>query len=135
MLDPRAGNIRPSCAIFTPGTRNNMKRTLTAIGLLICSNTFMNLAWYGHLKFKGKALPVVILASWGIAFFEYCFQVPANRIGNETLSVTQLKVIQEVISLSTFAVFAVLMFKEKPTINHGIAFVLLIAAAYFATKS
>ena len=111
-----------------------MKKALLAIGLLLCSNTFMNTAWYGHLKFKGAAMWVVILASWGIAFFEYCFQVPANRIGSDVLTVTQLKVIQEVISLSTFAIFALIVFKERPTWNHLIAFVLIIAAAYFAVK-
>jgi uncharacterized protein (DUF486 family) len=94
----------------------------------------MNAAWYGHLKFKDKALPIVILASWGIALFEYCFQVPANRIGSDVLSVTQLKVIQEMITLTTFMVFAFFVFKERPTINHGIAFLLLIGACYFATK-
>ena len=94
----------------------------------------MNTAWYGHLKFKGPPLWVVILASWGIAFFEYCFQVPANRIGSDALSVTQLKVIQEVISLATFAVFSFVAFKERPTANHGIAFALIVAAAYFAVK-
>jgi len=104
------------------------------IGLLICSNTFMNTAWYGHLKFKDKPLPVVILASWGIALLEYCFQVPANRIGSDALTVTQLKVIQEVITLTTFALFAFFVFKERPTYNHAIAFVLLIGAAYFASK-
>jgi len=111
-----------------------MKKAAAAIALLVCSNCFMNMAWYGHLKFKDKPLLIVILASWGIAFFEYCFQVPANRIGNDALTVTQLKVIQEVISLSTFAVFAFFAFKERPTTNHLIAFVLIIAACYFATK-
>jgi len=111
-----------------------MKKILIAISLLVCSNTFMNMAWYGHLKFKDKPLMIVILASWGIAFFEYCFQVPANRIGSGALTLTQLKVIQEVISLVTFAIFAFLVFKERPTFNHGIAFALLIGAAYFATK-
>ena len=111
-----------------------MKKALVAISLLICSNMFMNMAWYGHLKFKDRPLLVVILASWSIAFLEYCFQVPANRIGSDVLSVTQLKVIQEVISLTTFAIFAFAVFKERPTANHGIAFLLLIGAAYFATK-
>ena len=111
-----------------------MKKAITAITLLVLSNSFMNLAWYGHLKFKGKPLVVVILVSWGIAFFEYCFQVPANRIGSDVLTVTQLKVIQEVISLSTFAVFAFFFFKERPTVNHLIAFILLAGACYFATK-
>jgi len=111
-----------------------MKKVLACVALLTCSNIFMNAAWYGHLKFKHSALWLVILSSWGIAFFEYCLQVPANRIGSDTLSVTQLKVIQEVLSLSTFALFSFAVFREKPTINQGIAFLLIIAAAYFAVR-
>jgi len=111
-----------------------VKRILITVGLLICSNTFMNTAWYGHLKFKNSPLYLAILASWGIALFEYCFQVPANRIGNDVLTVTQLKVIQEIISLSTFAIFAAIVFKQKPTLNQGIAFVLIIIAAYLIVK-
>lgn len=111
-----------------------MKRIIATVGLLICSNTFMNIAWYGHLKFKDKPLLLVILASWSIALLEYCFQVPANRIGSGALTVTQLKVIQEIITLLTFAVFAFVVFKEKPTTNHAIAFVFLIGAAYFVCK-
>jgi uncharacterized protein (DUF486 family) len=99
-----------------------------AVGLLLGSNVFMTIAWYGHLKFKDKALAVVILASWGIAFFEYCLQVPANRIGSEVLSPSQLKVIQEVITFSVFTVFAALYLKSMPTINDGIAFVLIAGA-------
>lgn len=111
-----------------------MKKTLVTVLLLVCSNTFMNTAWYGHLKFKSTPLYVAILASWGIALFEYCFQVPANRIGSATLSVVQLKVIQEVLSITTFAIFAAFVFKEKPTTNQYIAFGLIILAAYFGTK-
>lgn len=111
-----------------------MKKIFAAIGLLLLSNTFMNAAWYGHLKFKDSPLYLTILASWGIAFFEYCLQVPANRIGNDVLSVTQLKVMQEVISLATFGIFSFVVFKERPTPNQFIAFALIIAAAYFATK-
>jgi len=94
----------------------------------------MNAAWYGHLKYKSSPIYIAILVSWGIAFFEYCFQVPANRMGSEVLTVTQLKVIQEVISLSTFAVFAAVTFKERPTVNQYIAFGLIIAAAYLIVK-
>lgn len=94
----------------------------------------MNTASYGHLKFKDSPLWITILASWGIAFFEYCFQVPANRIGSGALTVTQLKVIQEVISLTTFAIFAFVVFKERPMTNHLVAFGLIVAAAYFALK-
>lgn len=111
-----------------------MKKALITIALLVCSNTFMNTAWYGHLKFKTTPLYLTILASWGIAFFEYCLQVPANRLGSDPMSLTQLKVIQEVLSIATFAVFAFLVFKERPTANQYISFALIVLAAYFATK-
>ncbi len=110
--------------------------TAIAIGLLILSNLFMTLAWYGHLKFfKGNATPLIaiILISWGIAFFEYCFQVPANRIGYQTLSATQLKLIQEVISISMFILFAVNVLGESMKWNHWVAFGLIAVAVYFAT--
>ena len=111
-----------------------MKKILIAVGLLFCSNMFMNTAWYGHLKFKSTALWIAILASWGIAFFEYCLQVPANRVGSDVLSPTQLKVIQEVLSISTFAIFSAIFLKDKLTWNHGISFGLIILAAYFAVR-
>lgn len=111
-----------------------MRSVWKTIGLLILSNAFMNAAWYGHLKFKSAPLYLTILAAWGLAFFEYCLQVPANRIGNEVLTVTQLKVIQELLSIGTFTIFALLVFKEKPSINQGISFGFLLGAAYFATK-
>ncbi|MFT4094398.1 MAG: DMT family protein [Niabella sp.] len=116
------------------------------IGLLFLSNSFMTLAWYGHLKFFGKgsahaATPVwiIILISWGIAFFEYCFQVPANRMGSsETggpFSLVQLKVIQEVITLVVFVIFSKLAFHNlQLSVNHFIGFMLLIAAVYFIFK-
>jgi uncharacterized protein (DUF486 family) len=96
----------------------------------------MTLAWYGHLKFfKGGAHPLIfiILISWGIAFFEYCFQVPANRIGYQHLSATQLKVIQEVITLVIFVVFATRVLGEPMKWNHWVAFGLIAVAVYFAT--
>ncbi|HNW50071.1 MAG TPA: DMT family protein [Prolixibacteraceae bacterium] len=113
--------------------------------MLVLSNTFMTLAWYGHLKFKEMrwfaALPLVavILISWGIALFEYFFQVPANRIGYEgnggPFTLMQLKVIQEVITLIVFTVFAVVAFKtETFRWNHLVAFVFLILAVYFVFK-
>jgi len=102
------------------------------IVLLIVSNIFMTLAWYGHLKFKDASLVVVILASWGIAFFEYVFQVPANRIGSETLTVTQLKVIQEGITLTVFSIIAYLLFGEALKWNNAVSFILIIGAVYFA---
>jgi uncharacterized protein len=104
---------------------------LWPIILLGLSNVFMTLAWYGHLKFKAAPLWIVILASWGIAFFEYCLAVPANRIGHTVYSAAQLKGIQEVITLSVFAVFAVAYLGETLKWNHGIGFALLVAAAIF----
>ena len=92
----------------------------------------MTLAWYGHLKFKDAALWIVILASWGIAFFEYLFQVPANRIGASTLSVTQMKVVQECITLTVFTVVAYLLFGETLKWNNAVSYLLLIGAVYFA---
>jgi hypothetical protein len=100
--------------------------------LLACSNVFMTVAWYGHLKFKSKPLLLVILASWGIAFFEYVLQVPANRWGNAVYSATQLKIIQEVITLTVFCGFAILYLGEKIRWNHFAAFVCILAAVVFA---
>lgn len=121
-----------------------MKLFLT-IFLLICSNVFMTFAWYGHLKFKempafaNLGLLAIIVISWGIAFFEYCFQVPANRIGYEgnggPMNLWQLKVIQEVISLSVFTIFTITVFKtESLRMNHVIGFIFLILAVYFIFK-
>ena len=121
-----------------------MKGFLT-IGLLILSNTFMTIAWYGHLKFtewrwfSKLGLIAIILISWGIALFEYLFQVPANRIGYNgnggPFSLVQLKVIQEIITLVVFSLFTILVFKNQ-TIkwNHIVAFVFIILAVYFMFK-
>lgn len=97
--------------------------------LLIASNVFMTFAWYGHLRFKTSALWAVVLASWGIAFFEYWLAVPANRIGHQVYSAAELKTIQEVVTLSVFAVFSVLYLREAFTINHLIGFALIAAGA------
>jgi uncharacterized protein (DUF486 family) len=120
-------------------------KSIASIGLLILSNTFMSFAWYGHLKFKEMkwfetlGLFSIILISWGIAFFEYIFQVPANRIGfagnGGPFTLVQLKVIQEVISISVFMIFTLLVFKtETFRTNHLIGFVFLILAVYFIFK-
>ena len=99
--------------------------------LLLISNTFMTFAWYGHLKFEKTALWIVILASWGIAFFEYCFQVPANRIGNVAgTSAGQLKVMQEAITLVVFVVFARLYLGERLAWNYYVAFALIFGAVF-----
>lgn len=103
------------------------------IVLLTFSNIFMTTAWYGHLKFKDRPLWAVILASWGIAFFEYCLQVPANRWGNSVYSATQLKVIQEIITLTVFSGFATLVLKEHLRWNHFAAFVCILFAVAFAS--
>lgn len=119
--------------------------SLFTIVLLIISNAFMTFAWYGHLKFKDIAwlsslgLWGVILISWGIAFFEYCLQVPANRLGfvgnGGPFTLLQLKVLQEVISLSVFTIFSILFFKQEVLkINHLIGFTFLILAVYFIFK-
>ncbi|QRM55733.1 DMT family protein [Sinorhizobium sp. BG8] len=103
--------------------------------MLCLSNIFMTFAWYGHLKFKSAPLYVVVLASWGIAFFEYCLAVPANRIGHEFYSAAQLKTIQEVITLLVFAGFSVFWLKESLTWNHLIGFALIAAGAAFVFKA
>ena len=100
--------------------------------LLTCSNVFMTFAWYGHLKFKSKPLLLVIVVSWGIAFFEYLLQVPANRWGSTVYSPYQLKIIQEIITLTVFVVFAIFYLHEKFRWNHVAAFACLLAAVAFA---
>ncbi len=111
-----------------------MLKSFVPIGLLVISNIFMTFAWYGHLKFKSTALWAVIIISWFLAFFEYIFQVPANRLGSEYFSAAQLKVIQEVISLSVFSIFSVLYLKEKFTINYFFAFLCILLAVFFMFK-
>jgi uncharacterized protein (DUF486 family) len=103
--------------------------------LLICSNIFMTIAWYGHLKFRHDALWKVILISWCIALLEYCFQVPANRIGADRFSVVQLKVIQEIITLVVFGVFVTFYFGSHLRWNHAAAGACLVAAAFFVFHS
>ncbi|WP_291910659.1 DMT family protein [Chitinophaga sp. CB10] len=108
---------------------------MRTILLLIISNSFMTYAWYGHLKHTETALWKVILLSWGIAFFEYCFMVPANRLGyQEGFSGFQLKTIQEVITLTIFAIFAVFILKEPLRWNYLISFLFLVGAVYFMFK-
>lgn len=105
---------------------------LKTIGLLLLSNIFMTFAWYGHLKtMNNKPLYIAILVSWGIAFFEYCLQVPANRTGYQFFSLAQLKIIQEVITLVVFVVFSIFYMKEKPQLNLLWAGLCLIGAVYF----
>ena len=111
-----------------------MIKYLTPIILLTISNIFMTFAWYGHLKHRSLPLLIVILISWGIAFFEYCFQVPANRMGYSVYNAAQLKTIQEVITLTVFAVFSVLYLKEEFRWNYLIGFLFIILAVFFIFK-
>lgn len=101
------------------------------IALLVGSNVFMTFAWYGHLKHKDQPLWLVILVSWGIAFFEYCLMVPANRWGSGRYTATELKIIQEVVTLTVFSGFAVAYLGEKVRWNHIAAFMCIIAAVAF----
>jgi len=101
------------------------------IALLLASNVFMTFAWYGHLSYKSAPLWIVILVSWGIAFFEYVLQVPANRIGHGHFSAAELKTIQEIITLSVFAVFSVLYLKEPLHWNHALGFAFIAVGGFF----
>jgi uncharacterized protein (DUF486 family) len=109
-------------------------KSLIPLGMLTASNIFMTFAWYGHLKFKETPLWIVIPVSWGIAFFEYCLQVPANRIGSSYYSAAQLKVIQEVITLIVFSVFSVIYLKEQLRWNYIVGFCLILVAVFFVFK-
>ncbi|MBI4212633.1 MAG: DMT family protein [Deltaproteobacteria bacterium] len=104
------------------------------IFLLTISNIFMTIAWYGHLRFKNTALWKVIIISWMIAFVEYCFQVPANRLGHATFSAAQLKTMQEIITLAMFIVFSVVYLKEEMKWNYLVGFGFIILAAFFVFK-
>jgi uncharacterized protein len=104
---------------------------MKTILLLTISNVFMTFAWYGHLKYKSSPLWIVILASWGIAFFEYVFQVPANRMGHGQFNAAQLKTIQEIITLITFSVFSGLYLREEFKWNYAVGFIFIILAAFF----
>ncbi len=114
-----------------------MPMTTAAIApilLLIASNVFMTFAWYGHLKVEHKPIWLLILVSWGIAFFEYCLAVPANRIGRGVYDPMELKAMQEVITLVIFAIFSVTYLGERFTLNHAIGFLLIAAGAFFVFK-
>jgi uncharacterized protein (DUF486 family) len=107
---------------------------LAPILLLIASNVFMTLAWYGHLRFKETPIITVIFVAWGIAFIEYCMAVPANRLGSAVYTTAQLKTMQEVITLLVFAGFSVVYLKEPITWNYAIGFVLIAAGAFFVFR-
>ena len=109
-----------------------MALRMKTIILLIVSNIFMTVAWYGHLKYKDKPLVWVILISWSVALFEYTFQVPANRIGAQTFSLMQLKIIQECITLVVFTVIAYFLFDQTVKWNNLVSYVLIAGAVYFS---
>jgi uncharacterized protein (DUF486 family) len=115
----------PAHARLTGGTK------MTTALLLIISNIFMTLAWYGHLKVKQAPLWIAIAASWSLAFFEYLFQVPANRIGSSHFTLVQLKVMQECITVVVFVAIAWALFGQIPRWNNVVSFLLIIAAVYF----
>lgn len=107
---------------------------MPTIALLLIANIFMTIAWYGHLKYKNSPLWIVIIVSWLIAFVEYCFQVPANRLGHGQFTAAQLKMIQEVITLVVFCVFSVVYLKEELKWNYLVGFGFLILAVFFVFK-
>jgi uncharacterized protein (DUF486 family) len=104
---------------------------MTTALLLVLSNVFMIFAWYGHLKFKDKPVWILIVLSWGLAFFEYLFQVPANRIGSTRFSLMQLKVMQECITIVVFTIIVGLLFRQMPRWNNIVSFLLILGAVYF----
>ena len=104
---------------------------ITPIALLLASNVFMTFAWYGHLRFTDRPLWLVIIVSWAIAFFEYCLQVPGNRIGFRVYNPAQLKTIQEIVTLTVFVVFSLTYLDATIKWNHLVGFALIVAAAFF----
>jgi uncharacterized protein (DUF486 family) len=136
--------VDTTCCIVALQTCRNKKvggcyteRIRTAVKtviLLIISNVFMTFAWYGHLKYKSKPLGWVIVISWSIALFEYIFQVPANRIGSQTFSVTQLKIMQECLTLVVFSIIAYFFFGESLRWNNLVAYGLIVAAVFFSFR-
>lgn len=112
----------------------NIPVPVTTIGLLLLANIIMTFAWYGHLRYKGLALPFVIVTSWGLAFFEYVLQVPANRIGYGHFSAAELKTLQEVISLTVFMLFSTFWLGENLRWNHLLGFALIVLAAWVIFK-
>ena len=107
---------------------------LAPVLLLALSNVFMTFAWYGHLRFGDRPLLIVIVLSWGIAFFEYCLAVPANRIGHRVYSAAELKTMQEVITLIVFGIFSVLYLGERLTANHAVGFAFIALGAFFVFR-
>jgi uncharacterized protein (DUF486 family) len=136
ILAQKVTGVKPGLpAIASPLTRLRLQfRVMKTIILLTISNIFMTAAWYGHLHYKETALWKVILISWLIAFVEYCFQVPANRIGHSQFSAAQLKTMQEVITLVVLCVFSVVYLKEELKWNYIVGFVFILGAVFFVFK-
>ncbi|MBV9103982.1 MAG: DMT family protein [Candidatus Eremiobacteraeota bacterium] len=107
---------------------------MATVALLVVSNIFMTIAWYGHLKDMKRPLLAAIVLSWGIAFFEYLFQVPANRIGYGKFSLTQLKIIQECVTLCVFTLYAFIVFHQRLQWNYLVAYLFIVGAVYFAFR-
>ena len=133
-LTRQSGFRRTVLGLYAPKGRFFISPPMYTVLLLLASNVFMTFAWYGHLRFRESPLWIVILASWGIAFFEYCLQVPANRIGSYQFAAAQLKVMQEVITLLVFSVFSILYLREALRWNHAVSFLFLLGAVFFAFK-
>jgi uncharacterized protein len=133
VLPDRAAAPSGGLPLIPPGF-SKMSPKLLPVALLLVSNVFMTFAWYGHLKFGERPLYVVVLASWLIAFAEYCFAVPANRIGHAVYSAAELKTMQEVITLTVFAVFSVFYLGERLTLNHLVGFGCIGLGAFFVFK-
>ncbi len=120
--------------MYLPLSSVSIPAPFVTVGLLLCSNIFMTCAWYGHLKYPDSALWRVILISWCIAFFEYCLQVPANRVGFGYFNAAELKTIQELLSLSVFMVFSIIYLHEPLRWNYVLGFALIILAAFVIFK-
>src|SRR5499427_2174803 len=139
-IEPPSLDKSALCSWSVPAARDfwatisSSRFTLRTIALLTVSNIFMTFAWYGHLKHRSEALWKVVLASWGIAFFEYCFQVPANRIGSYAFHAAQLKIIQEVITLVVFSFFSIWYLKQDIKWNYAVGFFFIVVAAFFIFK-
>jgi uncharacterized protein (DUF486 family) len=114
---------------------DHLKIIMRTVILLTISNLFMTVAWYGHLKYKNRPLIIAILLSWGVALFEYIFQVPANRLGYGQFTLTQLKVIQECITLAVFTGFALVVFREPVRWNYLLSYLCIVGAVYFAFRN
>ena len=136
MFTANANSLKCGSLLFAgfPKMSQILSPRFLPILMLVASNVFMTFAWYGHLKFKTSPIWIAVIASWMIAFFEYWFAVPANRIGSQIYSAAELKTIQEVVTLTVFAVFSVFYLKESLTWNHAIGFALIAGGAAFIFK-